>query len=602
MDRRRLIDTALGARSPDLLLRGGRVLSVHTREIHTADVVIVGDRIAALASPGTVEVGDAAVVDLDGRIVVPGLIDPHVHVESSNVTVSELARAIVPRGVLTLCADPHEIANVLGVAGIEMLLDEAASLPLSLLLRVPGRVPALAAHLETSGYEMDMDATMALLDRTDAVCLGGDINPALLLGADDDQLRKIEATISRGKTVGGQLPGFLGEVLDASVCSGIEDTHVAESVEEVLEQLRRGLRVLLTPRIDRLPAEQWPELADAMVRGGIDTRNLVLCTDDVHPNMLRREGHLDHRVRLAIESGFDPMQAVQMATINAADLMRLDRDRGSVTPGKVADLVIVDDLAEFTASMVVRSGVIVAIDGELVDDPPPFAVPGSAVGTIHLPRAIVAADLAVASDVVGSVEVNVVVFGGPKTMRQATLEVIDGIVEPDASLDVVSIAVLERHRATGLVGKGFVGGLGIRGGAVACTVNHDSHNLFVVGDSRESMAIAANALADAGGGYCVVVGTQVRALVPLPVAGLLSLRPLAEVADGLDDVERLLVDELSMSIPHRPIYALNFLCLPNIPDVGVTDRGIIETATMSLVPTVVGSAHGSPAVVSVPAP
>jgi adenine deaminase len=246
--------------------------------------------------------------------------------------------------------------------------------------------------------------------------------------------------------------------------------------------------------------------------------------------------------------------------------------------------------------------VVVALDGALVDDPPPFAVPATALGTIHLPRAVTAADLAVTSDALGAVEVNVVVFGGPKTMRQATLDVLDGVVEPDTSIDVVSIAVLERHRATGIIGTGFVGGLGIRGGAVACTVNHDSHNLFVVGDSRESMAIAANALAAAGGGYCVVVGTQVRALVPLPVAGLLSLRPLAEVADGLDEVERLLVDELAMSIPYRPIYALNFLCLPNIPNVGVTDRGIIETATMSLVPTVLRSAHDTPVTVPIPAP
>lgn len=288
IDRPGLVAVALGDVPADLVLRGGRVVGVTTRELFEADVVVAGGHIAALAEPGQhTVVGETEVIDLDGAYVCPGLIDPHIHIESSNLTVTELARAIVPRGVQTLVADPHEIANVLGLPGMELLLDEAATLPLDVLLRVPGRVPALPAHLETSGHEVDLAATIELLDREDAVCLGGDINPALLLGGDPDQLAKIEATIDRGKTVGGQLPGFRGPVLDASVAIGLEDTHVAESVTEVIDQLRRGLRVLLTPRIDRLPAEQWPELVTAIIEAGIDTRNLALCTDDIHPNILR---------------------------------------------------------------------------------------------------------------------------------------------------------------------------------------------------------------------------------------------------------------------------------------------------------------------------
>lgn len=588
VDRRRLVEVALGHEPADLVLAGGRVISVTTREVLDADVVIAGDRIAALAAPGDYRIGAATeVIELDGRHVSPGLIDPHVHIESSNLTVTELARAIVPRGVLTLVADPHEIANVLGAAGIHLLLDEAADLPLDVLLRVPGRVPALPAHLETSGHEMDLEATLALLDRDDAVCLGGDINPALLLGADPEQLRKIQATIDRGKTVGGQLPGFTGPVLDASIVTGLEDTHVAESAGEVIDQLRRGLRVLLTPRIDRLPAEEWPELAAAMVRNDIDTRYLVLCTDDIHPNILQREGHLDQRVRLAVAAGFDPLVAVQMATINPAELMRIDRDRGSVAPGKLADLAVLDDLATFDAGLVVRRGSVVARDHELVATLSPRPYPAWSRSTIHLPHPVTAAQLEVRVDADGPVTANVVEFGGPKTMRTAQLHAVDGVVRPDVSQDIVSIAVLERHRASGATGLGFVGGLGIRGGAVACTVNHDSHNIFVVGDAHESMAVAANALADAGGGYCAVVGTEVRALAPLPIAGLLSDSPLHELAAQLDEVEAVLSTELGCSIPYRPLYALNFLCLPNIPDVGVTDQGIIATATMAIVDTLV---------------
>jgi adenine deaminase len=585
------VRVALGDEPADLVLRGGIVVSTPTRELFPADIVVTGERIAAVAAPGDYPSGRAEEVDLCGRFVSPALVDPHVHIESSNLTLTELARAIVPRGVLSLCEDAHEIANVLGLPGIELLVSEGATLPLNLLLRVPGRVPALPPHLETSGHAIDLDATLELLDRPDAVCLGGDINPALLLGADPDQLTKIEATIARGKTVGGQLPGFTGRLLDASIVTGIEDTHMAESVEEVVEQLRRGLRVLLTPRIDRLPAEEWPAIIESIRDLGVDTRHLVLCSDDVHPNVLEREGHLDYRVRLAVTAGFDPIEVIQMATLNAAEHLRVDRDLGSVAPGKRADLVVLDDLASFSVSTVLYGGGIVAEAGQLIHDPAGFAYPSWSRDTIRLAAPVGADDLALHTDETSSasetVTARVVVFGGPKTMHTAPVRVDAGILQPDASADIASIAVIERHVNSGTIGKGFVSGLGIRGGAVACTVNHDSHNLVVVGDSHEAMAVAANALVEAEGGYCVVVGTEVRALVPLPIAGLLSDRPLAEVATGLDEVERALIDELGCTLSYRPIYALNFLCLPNIPDVGVTDRGVIETATMELLSTVV---------------
>ena len=593
IDRSHLVGVAIGREPADLVLRGGRVVGVDTRETFPADVVIAGDRIAALAQAGDYRVGETTeVVDLDGRHVCPGLIDPHIHIESSNLMVGELARAIVPRGVLTLVADPHEIANVLGMAGVEFLLGQAVGLPLDVLLRVPGRVPAMPAHLETSGHEVDLVATIALLDRPDAVCIGGDINPALLLELDAGQLARIGAAIDRGLTVGGQLPGFTGPELDASVACGLEDTHVAESVDEVIAQLRRGLRVLLTPRIDRLPASDWPELAAELHRQGIDTRHLVLCTDDVHPNLLRREGHLDQRVRLAIESGFDPVEAIQMATQNSAELMRIGRDRGGVNPGKFADLVVLDDLRSFDVSIVIHHGRVVARDHSLTVEIVASRAPGWTMDTVRLADEVRTAArlvdrLAVHVDADGPVTVNVVEFGGPKMMRRVELVATGGIVLPDSDQDIAGIAVLERHKGTAAVGLGFVAGLGITGGAVACTVNHDSHNIFVVGDDHRSMAAAVEALALAGGGYCAVVGTEVRALLALPIAGLLSEEPLDVVADGLEAVERVLLDELGCSITDHPLYALNFLCLPNIPDVGVTDKGIVETAAMRIVPTVV---------------
>jgi adenine deaminase len=588
--RARLVATALGERPATLVLRGGMVVNTITRELVAADVIAAGDRIAAVAPGAATEVAVDAhteVLDLSGRFVAPGLIDPHVHVESSNLTLTELARAIVPRGVLTLCADPHEIANVLGIPGIDLLFEEAAGLPLNLFLRVPGRVPAMPTHLETSGHAVGSAGIVELLGRPEAVALGGDINPTLLLRSDPEQLARIDACVALGRTVGGQLPGFTGAVLDATVAAGLEDTHVAESTAEVIEQLRRGLRVLLTPRPDRLPAEEWPELAAAIRQRGLDTRHLVLCSDDVHPNLLVAEGHLDRRVRLAVEAGFDPLTAVQMATINAATLMRLDRHLGAVAPGRLADLVILDDLRTFEVAAVVHHGALVAQRDRLTVEPPRFEHPAWARNTMRLKEPVTAEALALRVEDEGSgrATVHVVEFGGPKTMRTAVLPVVDGVVQP--ADDVLAIAVLERHHATGHVGRGFVGGLGIRGGAVACSVNHDSHNIFVVGDDHAAMAVAANAVAEAGGGYAAVVGrgseATVRAMVGLPIAGLLSDRPLHEVGAGLAEVERVLVEELGCAVTDRPIYALNFLCLPNIPDVGVTDQGIVDTRTMAIV-------------------
>ncbi len=583
--RAHLVRVAMGEAPADLVIRNARVVTVTTREIVDADISVAGGRIAAVGrlAPGAID-GRTDVIDIDGRFVSPGLIDPHVHIESCNVTVTELARAIVPRGVLTLCADPHEIANVLGLAGIDLLVREAAGLPLDLRLRVPGRVPALPAHLETSGGALDGVDIAALLARPDAVAIGGDINPALLLSADAETLQRITTAISLGRTVGGQLPGMVGPPLDASVAAGLEDTHVAETVDEVIEQLRHGLRVLLTPRPDRLPPEVWPELATRLHREHLDTRYLVLCTDDIHPNLLFREGHLDQRIRLAIESGFDPIEAIQMATLNTAELMRIDRDRGAVAPGRLAGLVVLDDLATFAVSSVVIGDRVVARDGALVDEPPTFDHPAWARETIRISRPIDPTDLVLAAPADESTADAVVVeFGGPKTMRVATLPVVDGVVAPDSEGAVARMAVVERYSGDGATGCCFIGGLGVRGGAFASTVNHDSHNIVVYGDDPDDMALAANTLVETGGGYCTVAGGRVLALLALPIAGLLSDRPLAEVAHDLEAVERSLVDDLGCTLPYRPVYALNFMCLPNIPLVGVTDRGIVETATFRLV-------------------
>lgn len=581
-----MVDVALGRAAPDLVLTGGLLANVMTREVHPAEIAIKGERIAAVVPPGEGNWSPSARrLDLEGAIVAPGFIDPHVHIESSMVSVSEYARVAVSCGVTCVAADPHEIGNVLGIPGMSLLFEAARCVPLKVLLRVPGRIPALPPALETSNARLDLEGTRQMMTWPEAVCLAGDIAPALLLANDAEQAERIALFAERGMTVSGQSPGLAGRRLCAFAAAGPEDTHVANSVAEILENQRVGLRSVITLRPGRrLNRGHLGELAALIRDKRIETRFLQFCSDDIHAHNLQSEGHIDHRVRVAVEEGFDPLVALQMATLNVAEGLRIDRDYGSITPGKFADLQVVRDLREMRPSMVLINGAPVLEGGRYVAREKPFTYPDWARRTVRLPRPMEAADLRMAvARRSGRARVRAISATTPKEQRDVELEVRDGVVQPDPAKNVSSIGVIERHTGLAGVGKGFVIGLSIGRGAVATTVSHDSHNIVVIGADHRDMAVAANRLAELGGGYAIAVDGNVVFELALPIAGLMSDQPFDRVAEQTKRLESMLIEDLGCTFPTRPIMALNFLCLPNIPKFGFTDKGLVSSQELVLI-------------------
>lgn len=481
--REELVDTALGNILPDLVIHGGNLVNVHTHEIYKADILVKGNRIAAVGTEKYNVGSHTEIIDATGQFLIPGLMDPHFHLESTSLTVSELTRVIVPRGVTTVVEDPHEIANVLGIKGVELFLQEARQLPINFFLRVPGQVPGVLG-IETTGGILSLTETKELLSREEAVCLAGDINPSILLSKDPTQFDKIDFAIRLGKTIGGQSPSLQGKALNAFIAAGPEDSHVSLDSEEVMDVIRHGMRATITPRPFLFAPDDFKQLAHIIKTQGIDTRVLMLCTDDCQADLLVDHGHLDDVVRMAIRMGIDPITAIQMATINVSDYLRLSRDYGSISPGKVTDIVILDNLESISVSKVVFHGKTVAQNGSLINQPPHFEYPAWAKTSIHLQNDLTPEDFQIrVDDSLPSINARVLIPGLPKGLKIELLKVDNGVVIPDQSKDILSMAVLDKHKGTGNIGKCFVGGTGIMDTgrmdrAIASSVSHDAHNQF----------------------------------------------------------------------------------------------------------------------------
>ena len=590
-DRKVLIDVALGVAAPDLVLTNARLVNVLSREILPSDIAIKDGRIAAVAPAGKGGWKKSAVRDLEGRHVAPGFIDPHVHVESSMLTVREYSRATVSRGTTMIAADPHEIGNVLGIPGMRLMFDEARTVPMRMVLRVPARIPAMPEWLETSGARVDVADTEGLLDWPETVCLAGDINPQLLLRKDDEQLAKIDLTVKRGMTVSGQSPYLTGKDLNAYILAGPEDSHVAKSVDEILENQRLGLRTIFALRPHRLHRPELHQLADVIRTQGLDTRYLQFCTDDVYAHELIDEGHIDTRVRIAIEEGMDPFTAYQMATVNVAEGLRIHRDFGAIAPGRFADLIVLDRFETVAIASVMIGGRWVYDDGAYDGGTETFAYPAWSKSTMRVGRALTPEDMAVVvSENAHLAKVRAIAVTSPKEQEEFVLKVKDGVVQPDPEQGVSSIVVVDRHKASNRIGKGFVSKLFVQRGAIASTVSHDAHNLMVIGASHDDMAIAANRSVANGGGYAVVLDGEVIFEMPLPVAGLMSEDPLDVVAGRTRKLVDVLYDRLGAPRLQKILLRMNGLSLPNIPNYGFTDYGMLATAGLvSLEPVM---AHG----------
>jgi adenine deaminase len=589
--RNALVDAALDDAPADIAITGGMLVNVFTREIHPADILIAGERIAAVLAPGEGPINAARTISAAGKFIAPGLIDPHMHIESSALTLTEFARAVVPRGVTTVIADPHEFGNIMGKAGIELVLEEARHIPLNVKLRVPPRIPELDPSLETPGATLTYAETCELLALPEAACLAGDISPLFYLRKDEDHYRLIAETMRLGKTVSGYSPGLSGRRVNAYVASGAEDSHTPQDVIELREDLRAGLNCFLTPRPLHFDRDQFRALADMLKTDPIDTRKICLCTDDIHTNLLLAQGHLDHRVRMAIEEGIAPALAIQMATLNPAIAMRIDRDYGAVAAGRFADILILDDLESFRVDAVLHHGRVVVEDKVYRHRPDtPFVYPAAAKRTIRTAGPIAAQSLPLRVDAAAeSATCQVIDVAGPrKKIRTAELPVVDGVVTPAAGGPIANLAVIDRHHADGRTGRGFVANCGIVRGALASTVNHNVHHLFAVGTNPDDMALALNRLIAIGGGYVAARDGVIIGEVALPIIGMLSELPLEALAAAFDRMDFALRDGLGCVNPDRSLLSFSFMCSPVSMECGLTDIGLVNALTLEIEPVVLG--------------
>jgi len=559
-----LLAVARGDQPADLVLRDGRLVNVLSGEIYRADVAIAGGMIAGLGRGYE----GRETLDLAGRYLAPGFIDAHVHIESAMVPPGEFARAVVPRGVTTVVTDPHEIGNVLGLAGIRFMLESSEGLPLDVLVNAPSCVPA--THLETSGARLEADDLATLLDHPRVLGLAEVMNYPGVIAGSEEVLAKLRAF--HGRPLDGHCPGLSGHRLSAYAAAGIANDHECTSVDEAREKLRAGLTIFLREATNARNLRGLLPLVSPATE-----RRLCLCTDDRQPADLLEEGSIDHLIRIAIAEGIDPLVAIRMGTLNPAEHYGL-RDRGAVAPGRRADLVIFSDLAAPRPEMVIFNGRIVARDGRLLADSPVFTT--FLPATVHIDPASL--DLAIPAQG-RSVRVIGVI---PHQLVTASLiqeaRVCDGQAVADPERDLLKMAVVERHRASGRIGRGFVHGIGLRRGAIASTVAHDHHNLVVIGADDTSMRTAALAAAGAGGGLAAAEGETVLALLPLPIAGLMSDRPIGEVRNGMN---RLLAAAHGLGATLRdPYMAMSFLALEVIPALKLTDLGLVDVERFEIVP------------------
>ncbi len=574
----RLIDVAMGRGAADLVIRDGRWVNVHSGEIIAGtDIAVASGRIAYVGPDARPAIGPRTrVIEASGRYLLPGLCDAHMHVESGMVTVTELARAVIPHGTTSLFIDPHEIANVLGLAGVRLMHDEAMASPINVYVQMPSCVPS-APGLEVAGAELGPEQVGEAMGWENIIGLGEMMNFPGVIAKDGKMLGVLAAAAAAGKVIGGHYASpDLGAAFHAYAASGPADDHEGTRREDAIARVRQGMRAML-----RL-GSAWYDVASqvkAITEDGLDSRNFILCTDDSHSGTLVREGHMNRVVRHAIAQGLKPITAIQMATLNTAQHFGLERELGSITPGRRADIVISSDLVSLPIELVIARGEVLAQAGRLVAEIAPYAYPASAKGTVRLGKRLAAADF----DIVGPPGANAVrarVIGvvenqAPTRALERDLAVADGLVRMDRAGDVCQIALVERHRGTGKVVNGFVAGFGYAVDcAVASTVAHDSHHMIVVGTSKSDMALAANRLGEIGGGVIVVSQGRELALVALPIAGLMSEKRaeiVAEEADRMVEAMREVGCTLNNAYMQHSLLALVV-----IPELRISDQGLID--------------------------
>ncbi|MEP1639122.1 adenine deaminase [Ascidiaceihabitans sp.] len=578
----RLIAVAAGRDAADLVITGGKLVNVQTREVLEGwQVAIAEGRFAYVGPDASHCIGpDTETIDATGRYLIPGLCDGHMHIESGMLTPAEFAAAVIPHGTTTMFTDPHEIANVLGLEGVRMMHDEALMQPVNIFTQMPSCAPS-APGLETTGFEISAEDVAEAMGWPGIIGLGEMMNFPGVINGDPQMLAEMAATMNAGKTVGGHYASpDKGAAFSAYVAGGAADDHEGTAETDALARVRNGMRSMM-----RL-GSAWYDVESqitAVTERGLDPRNFILCTDDCMAETLVNDGHMNRVVRHAIECGCDPLVALQMATINTATHFGLERELGSIAPGRRADVIVTSDLKSLPIEQVIARGKTVAINGQITVECPHFNWPDTARQTVHMGKTLDEADFdipapeganAVTAKVIGVVENQ-----APTKALTFELPVTEGRVQ--ATGEVCQIALVERHRGTGHVSNGFVSGFGYTGDmAIASTVAHDSHHMIVVGTSRANMALAANRLGDVGGGVTVFKDGRELALIELPIAGLMSDKPAAEVAaQAKKMIEAMAVCGCTMNNAYMQH---SLLALVVIPELRISDLGLVDVTKFEL--------------------
>ncbi|WP_068115719.1 adenine deaminase [Tropicimonas marinistellae] len=582
----RLIAVAAGRESADLVIRQGIWVNVQSRELlPNHDIAIADGRIAYVGPDARHCTGpETEVIEAAGRYMLPGLCDGHMHIESGMLTPAEFARAVIPHGTTTMFTDPHEIANVLGLAGVKLMHDEALMQPVNIFTQMPSCAPS-APGLETTGFEITPEDVAEAMHWPGIVGLGEMMNFPGVVAGDTKMLAEMAATQAAGKTVGGHYASpDLGPAFHAYAAGGPADDHEGTAESDAMARVRQGMRAML-----RL-GSAWYDVESqitAVTERGLDPRNFILCTDDCHSGTLVNEGHMNRVVRHAIACGCDPLVALQMATVNTAAHFGLERELGSIAPGRRADVILSSDLRTLPVELVIARGRVVAEAGRITVDCPHLDWPETARASVHLGKTLAPGDFEIAAPE-GANHVRAKVIGvvenqAPTKALAADLPVAEGLVE--ATGEICQIALVERHRGTGGVTNAFVQGFGYEGRmAMASTVAHDSHHMIVVGTDREEMARAANRLGEVGGGVVLFAEGEEKALVELPIAGLMSddhAETVAAKAEALGAAMQAAGCKLNNAYMQHSLLALVV-----IPELRISDKGLVDVRTFELVPLI----------------
>jgi adenine deaminase len=576
----------MARKKADLIVRNASLVNVNSGEIlEGQDVAVKNDRIALVGNAEGLIGPSTQVINVDGKYLVPGFIDGHMHIESSMVTVTEFARAVLPHGTTTAFIDPHEIANVLGTEGVRFFLDESKSLPLKILVTFPSCVPA-APGFETSGCIIGPADVKEAMKWRGVVALGEMMNYPGVISSNDQVHAEIAATLSSGYVVEGHAVDLLDRDLAAYVAAGITSCHESTRKVHAMQKLRFGMHVMLRE------SSAWRDIAETIrtiTEEKMDPRHVCLVTDDREPHSILAEGHVDYVVRRAIEEGVDPITAIQMTTLNVAEHYECAREMGSIAPARFADMLILDKLSTIAINTVIVDGHVVVRDRKLIAGIASANLPEFTRKSMNLKALPTAADLVVNSRARNGTArvraIGIIPASAYTKCLEAEVPVRNGQALANIDDDVLKIAVFERHHASGNSAVGFVKGFGLKEGAVASTVAHDCHNLVIAGANERDMLIAAKELVQHAGGMIVVREGRTLAIVPLPIAGLMSDERVENVSQ---QVERLKEAwrALGCTIP-SPYMNLALTTLSVIPELRITDKGLLDAVHFKFVNPVI---------------